>query len=289
MADRVWFITGVGRGLGRLIAEAAQRRGDHVVGTIRASSAKAELEAAGIRTVVLDVAESSAIQSAVEQARDVHGRIDVLCNNSGFGLMGALEEVDETDYRHVFEVNVFGLMAVTRALLPHLRAQKSGWIINISSVGGISSSAGYGIYNSSKFAVEGLSESLALQLEPLGIKVLIVEPGHLRTDFLSGSSLRIAKRTIDDYARTVGHARKIAIEMDRRQPGDPVRAAAAILDVLDAPNPPLRLVLGADAVDRVRAKLAAVEREVAAWEQVGRSITYPAHRSEDDDVIKAPH
>jgi NAD(P)-dependent dehydrogenase (short-subunit alcohol dehydrogenase family) len=189
--------------------------------------------------------------------------------------MGALEEVDEADYREVFEVNVFGLMAVTRAVLPHLRAQKRGWIVNISSVGGLSSSAGYGIYNSSKFAVEGLSESLALQLEPLGIKVLIVEPGHLRTDFLARSSLRFARREIDDYTRTVGHARKVATEMDGKQPGDPVRAAAAIVDALDSSNPPLRLVLGADAVERVRAKLATVERDVAAWEQVSRSITYP--------------
>jgi hypothetical protein len=189
--------------------------------------------------------------------------------------LGAVEEVEEKQARDVFETNFFGLLSVTQAALPHLRTQASGHIINISSVGGFAGSPGYGLYDASKFAVEGLSEALVSELKPLGIHVTIVEPGYFRTNFLSGSSLQRAGRVIDAYAATSGKTRESADERDGRQQGDPALAAKAIIAVTRAQNPPLRLILGADAVERVRAKLTQVTEDLETWKSTSVNTAYP--------------
>lgn len=194
--------------------------------------------------------------------------MDIVVNNAGFGMLGAVEEVEESQARQVFETNFFGLLSVVQAALPHLRAQAGGHIINISSIGGFTGTPGYGLYNASKFAVEGLSEALAAELLPLGIHVTIVEPGFFRTNFLSGNSLQRANRVIEAYTATSGKTRESADKRDGQQPGDPALAAKAIITVTQSPNPPLRLILGTDAVARVRAKLAQVAGNVEAWESV---------------------
>jgi NAD(P)-dependent dehydrogenase (short-subunit alcohol dehydrogenase family) len=212
----------------------------------------------------LDVTDERQAQEVAQAAVDRFGRIDVLVNNAGRGLLGAVEEASDAEARAVFDVNVFGLLAVTRAVLPHLRRQRAGRILNISSVGGFTAGSGWGVYNSTKFAIEGLSEALRADLAPLGIHVTIIEPGVFRTDFLDDSSLR-RTTPIDDYAGTVGKTREWALEKNHQQPGDPVKAARAIVAVAASDAPPMRLPLGADCVARVESKLEAVAKELDAW------------------------
>jgi NAD(P)-dependent dehydrogenase (short-subunit alcohol dehydrogenase family) len=264
--SKVWFVTGISRGFGRELASAALEQGDIVIGTSR--NGKSDLNATPERLHVfaLDVTQPQDVVRVVNEAWKIAGRVDVVVNNAGFGVLGAVEEVEEQQARDVFETNFFGVLSVIRAALPLLRAQASGHIINISSVGGFVGFPGYGLYNASKFAVEGLSEALASELKPLGIYVTIVEPGYFRTNFLSGSSLQRAGRVIQAYASTSGKTRESADERDGRQPGDPAQAAQAILAVSRAQNPPLRLILGADAVERVRAKLKQVAEDLETWE-----------------------
>ncbi|SEG69247.1 Short-chain dehydrogenase [Bryocella elongata] len=272
---RVWFITGISRGFGRELASAALEQGDIVIGTTRKGSQDIDASSSRLHVFQLDVTQHRDVDSVIRQAWQINGRIDVIVNNAGFGVLGAVEEVEEKLARDVFETNFFGLLSVTQAALPHLRAQRSGHIINISSIGGIAGSAGYGLYCASKFAVEGLSESLASELKPLGLHVTIVEPGYFRTNFLSGDSLLRAGRAIEAYEESSGKTRKSADERDGQQPGDPVLAAKAIIAVTGAENPPLRLVLGADAFERVRAKLSQVAEDLEAWESTSINTAFP--------------
>jgi NAD(P)-dependent dehydrogenase (short-subunit alcohol dehydrogenase family) len=273
-ASKVWFITGVSRGFGRELASAVLSQGDFVIGTTRNGQSELAAASDGFRVFALDVTHSEDVVSVVTQAWRLYGHVDVVVNNAGFGLLGAVEEVTEAQVREIFDTNFFGAFSVIQTALPHLRAQGSGHVINISSIAGIAGFPGYGLYNASKFAVEGLSEALCAEVEPLGIHVTIVEPGYFRTNFLSGSSLRRADRVIEAYAATSGRTRAIADERNGQQVGDPALAAKAMIKVTQVEKPPLRLILGADAVDRVRAKLVQVRGDLEAWEATSVSTAY---------------
>ncbi|GHB43526.1 short-chain dehydrogenase/reductase [Streptomyces xanthochromogenes] len=266
----VWLITGSSRGLGLHIAREALAAGNQVVATARdAEVVRAALGKDGgeLLCLPLDVTDEQQAREVAQAAVERFGRIDVLVNNAGRGLLGAVEEASDAEARAVFDINVFGLLAVTRAVLPHLRRERAGRIFNISSVGGFTAGSGWGIYNSTKFAVEGLSEALRADLAPLGIHVTIVEPGVFRTDFLDDSSLH-STTSIEDYAGTVGKTRQWALDNNHQQPGDPVKAARAIVTVAGADAPPMRLPLGADCVARVESKLETVAKEVEAWREL---------------------
>lgn len=212
---------------------------------------------------------------AVAQAAIEHfGRIDVLVNNAGFGLLGAVEEASADEVRRVYETNVFGLLNVTRAVLPHMRAARSGHVINLSSVGGYRSGPGFGVYCSTKFAVEGLSEALHAELAPLGIKVTIVEPGYFRTEFLEGNSLVESPSSIADYDSTAGEVRKIAKAVTLNQPGDPDKLAEVMITLVEAANAPLRLPLGSDCVAAIEAKNSFVADELKVWREVSVSTDF---------------
>jgi NAD(P)-dependent dehydrogenase (short-subunit alcohol dehydrogenase family) len=274
---RVWFITGASRGLGARIAEAALARGDAVVATARNVAAIDQRFGAhpGLLTVPLDVTDEAQAASAVAAALARFGRIDILVNNAGYGLMGAVEENSADEVRRLYETNVFGLLNVTRAVLPPMRERRRGRVINISSLGGIQSVAGFGVYCSTKFAVEGLTEALHAELAPLGIHATAVEPGYFRTEFLEGQSLVTSPRVLDDYAATAGRIRGLAGQISLNQPGDPERLARAVLALADADAPPLRLPLGTDTLQAIAAKQAVVERETAAWREVAASTDFP--------------
>ena len=266
-AQKVWFITGASRGFGLLTAQKALARGDLVAATARdPQTVTAALGAhPNLLALRLDVKLEAQAISAAQQAVARFGRIDVLVNNAGYGLLGAVEESSGEEVRAVYETNVFGLLNVTRAVLPAMRRQGSGHVINISSIGGYSGYAGWGVYGSTKFAVEGLSEALAMELEPLNIQVTVVEPGFFRTDFLDTTSLVTTRDRIDAYADTVGKMRDFAADANHAQPGDPIKLAEALLKLADSEQPPVRLQLGSDTVQRVRAKNQFVEKELSEW------------------------
>lgn len=274
---KTWFITGASRGFGALFVREALDRGDNVVAAVRDTEAAVGRLGRHDKLFVvrLDVSDEAEATAAVEAAVERFGRIDVLVNNAGFGVLGAIEEIPAAEVEAVYRTNVFGLLAVTRAALPQLRRQKSGHIINISSIGGYRSWAGWGVYSSTKFAVEGLSEALAMEVKPSGIKVTIVEPGYFRTDFLDGASLTTTSTIIDDYAETVGEIRKLAAGLNHRQPGDPARLAKALLTIVDDPDPPLRMPFGSDTVAGIEAKNAFVADEVAKWHELAVSTDFP--------------
>ncbi|MEO6801782.1 MAG: oxidoreductase [Granulicella sp.] len=268
--SRTWLITGASTGFGRLLAEELLKAGNKVVATARKVAQVADLEALYPETakaLPLDVTDAAQIEATTQAAIAHFGQIDVLVNNAGYGVIGGVEEVAEDEYGPMFATNVFGLMKVTKALLPHLRARKAGHILNISSVSGLLGAAGWGYYSATKFAVEGWSEALAAEVAPLGIHVTIVEPGPFRTDFLGRSGV-VAKQQIADYDQTAGKARAYRDDQTGKQPGDPVRAVHAMMQVVDSPNPPLHLLLGSNALGRFRAKLDRWEKEIAAWESV---------------------
>jgi NAD(P)-dependent dehydrogenase (short-subunit alcohol dehydrogenase family) len=277
MASQVWFVTGASRGLGFAIAQAVLEKGDAVVAAARNASRAEQVLGSSDRVfaVSIDVTDRASIQRAADTAVARFGKIDVIVNNAGYGLMGAVEELDALELEDVFKTNFFGAREVIRALLPTLRAQRAGWIVNISSVGGFTGTPGAGAYNASKFALEGLSEALAQELAPLGIRVLIVEPGYFRTDFLN-DSMRTAKATIADYADTAGSTIKTIAERNGKQPGDPRKAARAIIKAIESLHPPLRLVLGGDAVERVTNKLAAVRHDLDDWREVSMGTDFDA-------------
>jgi NADP-dependent 3-hydroxy acid dehydrogenase YdfG len=275
--QRVWFITGASTGFGRMLAEQTLRAGHKVVATARRPEQIANLgKDYSDRCLVLplDVTNQAQVDSAVEQTIARFGRVDVLVNNAGYGVAGAIEEVSEAEFMPMFETNVFGLLQVTRAFLPHLRKQRSGHILNLSSIGGVVAGPGIGFYNATKFAVEGVSEALAAEVGPLGVRVTIIEPGPFRTDFLGRSGV-VAKTRIADYDNTAGNMRKYFAENDGKQKGDPLRAVRAMMEVVESPNPPLRLLLGASALQRLRDKLGNWEKEIAAWEQVTVGADFP--------------
>ncbi|WP_396926050.1 oxidoreductase [Mycolicibacterium sp.] len=273
----VWFVTGASRGFGAEIVKQALAAGHQVVGTARdPGSVTAQFPDAGdqLLAVGLDVTDEVAAKSAVEASIERFGRIDVVVNNAGRGLLSAVEEAGDAAVRGVYDANVFGVLNVLRAVLPTLRAQRSGHIINLSSVGGFRSSAGWGIYCSTKFALEGISEALADEVGPLGISVTIVEPGYFRTDFLDASSLHTEFNEIEDYAETAGATRAHAASANHNQPGDPVKAVAAILQLGATEKPPLRIQLGSDAFAVIKGKLASVAAEQEAWRELSVSTDF---------------
>ncbi|WP_203073540.1 oxidoreductase [Falsiroseomonas ponticola] len=270
MTAPVWFITGAATGFGRAFALETLARGGRVVATARDPARLADLAAADparVLAVALDVTRPGDAARAVEAAMARFGRIDTVVNNAGFGLVGAVEETPLDEFRAALETMVIGAVAVTQAALPVLRAQGSGAVVNISSMGGQLSFAGFGAYSAAKFALEGLSEALAQEVAPLGIKVLIVEPGAFRTDF-AGAALR-RMPGMEAYAASVGPIRAFAEGMHGTQAGDPAKAARAVHAALAAPVTPLRLALGQDAIDAVRGHAQALLAEMAAWEAVG--------------------
>jgi NAD(P)-dependent dehydrogenase (short-subunit alcohol dehydrogenase family) len=277
-ADRAWLISGASSGLGRALAEQVVERGERLIATARDPATLVELAARGgarVVTAALDVTRAADITAAIDTAQRAFGRIDVLINNAGYGFIGAVEEASDAEVRAQFEVNFFGLAALTRAVLPLMRAQRGGTIVNISSIAGARGRAAIGYYCASKWAVEGFSESLAAECAPLGIRVLIVEPGPFRTDF-SGRSIVLAERTIGDY-QAAQEVRSAVRRMDGTQPGDPVRGARLILETCLAPDPPQRLVLGGVTYEAVRrvagARLQDVERSAA----VAVTADFPAN------------
>lgn len=276
--DRTWMITGVSTGLGRALAETALARGDRVVGTVRKEAARGIFEgiAPGRATaLVLDVADEAAVRRVVAAAEEQTGGIDILVNNAGYGLVGGVEEASLAEIRAQFDVNVFGAIAVIQAVLPFMRARKSGRIVAITSVSGFVGWPSLGVYSASKFALEGVCETLAQEAAPLGIKVLMIEPGGLRTDFATRSRVETS-RTIADYDATVGACRRILAEHAGHEPGDPMKAAQIIFDVATRANPPLRLLLGSDALGYARTKLEAQSAEIRAWESLSREADLPS-------------
>jgi NAD(P)-dependent dehydrogenase (short-subunit alcohol dehydrogenase family) len=274
----VWFITGCSTGFGRELARLLLERGHGVAVTARDPRKIDDIAAAHrdlALPLALDVTDGEQISEATHIAEDHFGRIDVLVNNAGYGYLAAIEEGEDADIRALFETNVFGLAAMTRAVLPGMRARRKGHIVNISSQGGLAGFPGVGYYNATKFAVEGLSEALAKEVEPLGIKVLIVEPGPFRTDW-AGRSLKQPQNPIEDYAETAVARRRRISSYSGQQPGDPVRAAEAMIKAVESPHPPLRLLLGRPALDTAREKIVALQRDFDAWEETTLGADFPA-------------
>ncbi|GCA50176.1 oxidoreductase (plasmid) [Sinorhizobium meliloti] len=271
-----WFITGASRGFGALIAERALAKGDAVVATARSAQAITDRFAShpNLLAVSLDVTNEDQAAAAAAAATERFGRIDILLNNAGFGLMGAVEEATAAEIEAVYRTNVFGLLNVTRAVLPHMREARSGRILNISSIGGYRGAAGFGVYSSTKFAVEGLSEALHAELAPLGIHVTVIEPGYFRTDFLDASSLSTSPARIADYDGTAGRVRRAALELNHSQPGDPSKLADVLVAFVDTASPPVRLPLGSDTVAAIEAKHAADARILAEWRSVSVSTDF---------------
>ncbi|TZG34272.1 SDR family NAD(P)-dependent oxidoreductase [Agrobacterium sp. B1(2019)] len=276
---KVWFITGASRGFGALITKEALAAGDAVVATAR--NPKTVIEQIGehpnLLPVALDVTSEAQANEAAAVAIQRFGRIDILANNAGYGLLGAVEEATNQEIEAIYATNVFGLLKVTRAVLPHMRRQRSGHILNFSSIGGYFGYPGWGVYGSTKFAVEGLSESLATEVAPFGIKVTIVEPGFFRTDFLNDNSLAVSPATIADYVGTpAGDMRDFAAVANHGQPGDPAKFAKGIMTLANAANPPLRMPFGSDTVAKIEEQNASVAEELAQWRNLAVSTDFTA-------------
>jgi NAD(P)-dependent dehydrogenase (short-subunit alcohol dehydrogenase family) len=270
-SGRVWLITGATSGFGRALAEAALHVGDTVVGASRHPQRLKDLVAAypgRVEGVELDITDTRRAAEAVDGVVDRWGRIDVLVNNAGRTQVGALEETTDRELRDLFELHFFGPAALTRAVLPHMRRRGSGVVVQMSSVGGQTTAPGFGAYCATKFALEGLTETLAQEVD-FGVRFLIVEPGAFRTGLFDRDAAYLSE-PLPEYQATVGPTREYVRTGDGGQPGDPAKAARAILTTLDAPTPPLRLVLGGDAVDSIQARLAALTDELTQWEALSR-------------------
>ncbi|MCC8393670.1 oxidoreductase [Paraburkholderia sp. MMS20-SJTR3] len=273
----VWLITGCSTGFGRELAKLVLERGWRAVVTARDASKVTDIAAGhGDRALVLplDVTNRAQIATVVEQAKRHFGRIDALVNNAGYGYLAAIEEGEDSEVRAMFETNVFGLIDMTKAVLPIMREQRSGLIVNVSSIGGVTSFAATGYYHATKYAVEGLSESLALEVKPLGIGVLIVEPGPFRTNW-AGPSIKESAIRLDAYEATAGERRKQTAARSGNQAGDPVRAAQAIIDAALSDQPPLRLLLGKTALDLAYKKLELMRADFDNWRATTEGADYP--------------
>jgi len=275
--SRVWFITGCSTGFGLLLAHELLKRGERVIATARDASKLDDLLTLypdTARTFKLDVTKPDEIDSVARVALTAFGHIDVLVNNAGYGVNGAIEEVSEDEFEPMFQTNLYGLIRVTKAFLPHFRERRSGNIFNFSSIGGLIGGAGWGFYSATKFAVEGLSEALAAEMKPLGVHVTIIEPGPFRTDFL-GRSGKLAAKEFPEYKDTAGKAREYLKTNAGKQPGDPQKAIEAVIAVADSPEPPVHLILGKIALTRFRGKLEQWQKEIAAWESVTVGADFP--------------
>ncbi len=275
-APRVWFITGCSTGFGRALAEQVLQAGDRLIATARHPETLAPLSAAGpdrVRTFALDVTDAATVASVVAEAGAVWDRLDVVVNNAGYGLIGAVEECTSDQIRRCLETNFHGPLNVLRAVLPRLRAQKSGHLINISAAAAIANYAGFGAYGAAKAALEALSDSVRAEVALLGIKVTLVQPGPFRTDFI-GRSLERASTTLPDYARTAGKFAAFLRSIDGQQPGDPLRAAAAIVKLVHDGKAPARLPLGKYVTRKIRDRAATMLREVDEWEAVAVAADY---------------
>lgn len=277
----VWFITGCSTGFGRELSKMLLDRGYKVVVTARDLQkikdivARHEGRALALK---LDVTNAAEVEEAVKKAEATFGRVDVLVNNAGYGYLSATEEGEDAEVRAMFEANFFGLARMTQAVLPGMRKRRHGAIVNVSSIGGFVGFPGVSYYNATKFAVEGLSEALSKEVEPLGIKVIIVEPGPFRTDW-AGRSLKVPAKAIADYAATAGTRRQNISGGSGKQAGDPVRACEAIIKTVESERPPLRLVLGKMALETARTKLEQVRGELETWKDVSLGADYPESQS----------
>lgn len=277
---RTWLITGASRGFGRALAEAVLRTGDQLVATARRPEQLDDLAARygeRMRPAALDVTDAAAAVRAVNEATAAFGRLDVVVNNAGYANSAPIEEMAEDDFRAQVETNLFGVVNVTRAALPVLRAQRAGTFVQFSSIGGrVGGTPGLGAYQTAKFGVEGFSEALASEAAPFGVKVVIVEPGAFRTDW-QGSSMEIHS-VGPDYEETVGVLNRYRRDNDGTQPGDPARAAEVIIDVVGADDPPRRLLLGGDALALARQAAEARAAETEKWAEVSDSVGFPTER-----------
>jgi NAD(P)-dependent dehydrogenase (short-subunit alcohol dehydrogenase family) len=289
--DRVWFVTGASSGFGRAVTAAALQNGDRVVATARnIESIRSFVEQHRDRALALqlDVTDAQAARSAVNQALARFGRLDVVFNNAGYGHVGAIEELSDEELRRQLDVNLLGVINVTRAALPAMRKQRSGHFLQMSSLNGVEPLPGGAYYTASKFAVKGFSEALAAEVAHLGIKVTIVEPGPFRTRFLDEKSARWAK-PMPDYAESVGKTRELLREMNGKQPGDPARAAQAMVEAVLAEKPPLHLPLGRMALEHIPATLNVQLQELHAWSGVGGATDFPrgeAPAEDPEDLVR---
>ncbi len=278
---KTWFITGASRGFGLEITKTVLASGDKVVATVRSKMSEFSAQFdnnPNLLVVPMDVTIEHQVSKAVQLAIDQFHQIDVLVNNAGYGLLSGIEEATNEEVKQNYEVNVFGTLNVIRAVLPFMRKRKAGHIINISSVGGLGAYMGWGLYGSTKFAVEGITEALAMEVAPLGIHATVVAPGFFRTNFLDESSLFSSQQVIPDYAQTVGAMREFAAKVNYQQPGDPQKLAQAFVALGNAENPPVHLPLGKDSLERFRTKTAAFEEDIANWFDV---ITGTDHEDVD--------
>jgi len=275
--QKVWFITGCSTGFGRYLAIEALANGYNVVVAARNPNDVNDIVANYPNTslvVKLDVTNADQIKQSVAATIEKYGQIDVLVNNAGIGYFGAIEESEEAEVRRMFEINFFGLAHMTQAVLPQMRKQRSGHILNVASIGGLRSFPGVGFYNATKYAVDGLSESLSKEVAPLGIKVTIIAPSGFRTDW-AGRSANDSKIVIEDYATTAGKNKGDIRGYSGNQPGDPVRAAKAMIKVVEAENPPLRLLLGVAALKGGRIKLEELKNDFDTWADVSEGADFP--------------
>jgi NAD(P)-dependent dehydrogenase (short-subunit alcohol dehydrogenase family) len=274
--DAVWLITGCSTGLGRALAQQALKAGYHVVATARDPSVLGEIVkeyGEAVLAVELDVTKPDQIKAAIVAAEDRFGTVDVLVNNAGYGYFGAIEEGEDADVRAMFETNVFGPWNMIKAVLPGMRARGRGYVVNISSVGGLVTYPAVGFYHMAKFALEGLSETLAKEVAPFGIGVTVVEPGAFLTDFRGGSAKQSNIR-LPAYANTAGKARDNVFAAHGKQENDPVLGAQAIITAVEADQPPLHLVIGGDALDQIRQKVVDLQRDLDTWEELTRSTKF---------------
>jgi NAD(P)-dependent dehydrogenase (short-subunit alcohol dehydrogenase family) len=276
---KVWLITGASRGFGLDIAKAALAAGDKVVATVRKNpeGLQSQYPVDQLLVTVLDVTNEQQSKTVAAETIRKFGNIDVLVNNAGFGLLSAVEEASDAEVKANYEANVFGLLNVTRAVLPFMRQQRRGHIINIASVGGLTGIHGWGLYGSTKFAVEGITEAMATELAPLGIYATVVEPGFFRTDFLDPTSLTRSKNVIEDYAATVGEMRGFATQVNKKQPGSSEKLAQAIVQVAASPKPPIHLPLGKDTLKLFKEKMDRFNADIETW--------YPVITGTDHDDV----